>query len=406
MSAASSNLVGDARLEDSTVSDDEAETSDGAGAELSEQLSASSLHEDSVPADCAVLWASLDPVRRCIDFYPRAIAQRLEAALGSGEDRCVLGADFFNATVHLPPDGGFCQTTPGQHMGRSGYKAPGFRSACRIVHPRSARTVTLHGRRVQGEWRLAESGDDAEYSFVEVAPAHCMLCREAAEEPCAPLQTWGAADMGSSDPAVLRKPVVVWQWCRGTPERDGDPMRLGDEMWCPYLSDQNTAIEAAFSAGASAAAVDFEARSLRVTFSPGSPFALQVDTSARKERLVRRALKTVGELRELHARMASTDEEVSGAAQQQRRPCEAVPPDFFCPITQDVMVHPYCTVDGFTYERHAIQTWLLQHDTSPLTGLPLASDQLRPNLGLQEEIREWVERRARSLAGGPGGQEE
>jgi len=121
---------------------------------------------------------------------------------------------------------------------------------------------------------------------------------------------------------------------------------------------------------------------------------------------VRRALKTVGELRELHARMASTDEEVSGAAQQQRRPCEAVPPDFFCPITQDVMVHPYCTVDGFTYERHAIQTWLLQHDTSPLTGLPLASDQLRPNLGLQEEIREWVERRARSLAGGPGGQEE
>ena len=64
-------------------------------------------------------------------------------------------------------------------------------------------------RKCLGEWRLAESGDDAEYSFVEVAPAHCMLCREAAEEPCAPLQTWGAADMASTDPAVLRKPVVA-----------------------------------------------------------------------------------------------------------------------------------------------------------------------------------------------------
>jgi len=46
-----------------------------------------------------------------------------------------------------------------------------------------------------------------------------------------------------------------------------------------------------------------------------------------------------------------------------------------------------CTVDGQTYERAAIETWLEQHATSPVTGAPLASKALVPNLALRDAIR-------------------
>jgi hypothetical protein len=36
-----------------------------------------------------------------------------------------------------------------------------------------------------------------------------------------------------------------------------------------------------------------------------------------------------------------------------------------------VMRNPVCTVDGHTFEREAIEQWLISHDTSPLTGLRL-----------------------------------
>ena len=38
-----------------------------------------------------------------------------------------------------------------------------------------------------------------------------------------------------------------------------------------------------------------------------------------------------------------------------------------CPITQEIMEDPVECADGTTYERKAIQAWLKNHDTSPLT---------------------------------------
>ena len=56
---------------------------------------------------------------------------------------------------------------------------------------------------------------------------------------------------------------------------------------------------------------------------------------------------------------------------------ESVPseePDLvLCPISQEVMEDPVCTADGHTYERREIFRWLCKHDTSPLTGAPVAS---------------------------------
>ena len=45
---------------------------------------------------------------------------------------------------------------------------------------------------------------------------------------------------------------------------------------------------------------------------------------------------------------------------------------------------PCLTVDGHTYERSAIEEWLADHDTSPMTGLTLESKVLIPNNALRQ----------------------
>ena len=56
--------------------------------------------------------------------------------------------------------------------------------------------------------------------------------------------------------------------------------------------------------------------------------------------------------------------------------------ELVCPITLELMVDPVVAADGRTYERAAIEEWLSEHDTSPLTNLALPTKQLRPNLAL------------------------
>jgi hypothetical protein len=57
--------------------------------------------------------------------------------------------------------------------------------------------------------------------------------------------------------------------------------------------------------------------------------------------------------------------------------------DLNCPITGEMMIDPVICVDGHTYERAAILNWLSSHNTSPMTGLPLASKNLIPNIALR-----------------------
>ncbi|CAI5470619.1 unnamed protein product [Closterium sp. Yama58-4] len=47
---------------------------------------------------------------------------------------------------------------------------------------------------------------------------------------------------------------------------------------------------------------------------------------------------------------------------------EDVPPAFVDCITQEIMRDPVITADGHSYERAAIEKWLVHHDTSPMTG--------------------------------------
>lgn len=57
------------------------------------------------------------------------------------------------------------------------------------------------------------------------------------------------------------------------------------------------------------------------------------------------------------------------------------------PFLQAVMTDPVLLLaDSHTYERSAIKAWLSDHSTSPVTGQPLASEDLVPNHALRSII--------------------
>ena len=69
---------------------------------------------------------------------------------------------------------------------------------------------------------------------------------------------------------------------------------------------------------------------------------------------------------------------------------ESLARDLTCPITGEILIDPVVAADGHTYERQAIERWLQDHQTSPLTNAALTSKQLLPNLRLKaiaEEAR-------------------
>ncbi|XP_010555606.1 PREDICTED: U-box domain-containing protein 35 isoform X2 [Tarenaya hassleriana] len=68
------------------------------------------------------------------------------------------------------------------------------------------------------------------------------------------------------------------------------------------------------------------------------------------------------------------------------------PSHFICPLLKDVMNEPCVAADGYTYDRRAIEEWLEQKDTSPMTNSPFPSKNLLPNYTLYTAIMEWRSR--------------
>jgi len=115
----------------------------------------------------------------------------------------------------------------------------------------------------------------------------------------------------------------------------------------------------------------------------------------------RLALKTA-ELQQLHEALGFQASE-SQAARLERRPLHAevgarregeaqklqMEPDFMCPIMHERMTEPVLAADGHTYERQAIETWLRMHNTSPMTGSPLAHRYLTENFALRHLISSY-----------------
>ena len=69
------------------------------------------------------------------------------------------------------------------------------------------------------------------------------------------------------------------------------------------------------------------------------------------------------------------------------------PDDYICSITQELMEDPVFIADGHTYERRAIERWLEDNDTSPMSREEVSEDmELYPNIALKNMIRDWEER--------------
>jgi len=69
------------------------------------------------------------------------------------------------------------------------------------------------------------------------------------------------------------------------------------------------------------------------------------------------------------------------------------PHAFICPITQEMMTDPVLLCETHhTYERTAIEEWLLKHSHDPSTLIPVTNKTLIPNISLRQAIEEWTEK--------------
>ena len=67
------------------------------------------------------------------------------------------------------------------------------------------------------------------------------------------------------------------------------------------------------------------------------------------------------------------------------------PKEFFCPLTQDIMVNPVTTSGGHTYEWSEIAQWFKAgNNKDPATGLELNNNILYPNHALRSSINNFL----------------
>ena len=338
------------------------------------------------------IWLSVDPVRCKVDFYPKTIATRIEKAFQERNiyisNKLVLGKDFFNATIHFHISGSCYQTTPGISIGRVGYKQPGYRSVERININSADEYIDIYSKQVHGEWRICSNCFDSDITFHEKIDKNCLI--ETSLLNVVDLKEWEPEHLNMENPSDLNNSVVVWQWCRGLPEKQGNLMLLDDNWWALYLYPQNKIIEKAFKDEEKDVniTIPFDDSLRRIHFNNDSCFGNQFDDVNNKCRLIRRNIVTVGQLQELMKIINVVPRSISEILADLDD--DNIPREFICCITQSIMNDPVKTVDDQTYDRVAILKWFEKHSTSPLTGLVLPSKQLVSNIELKEQIMQYA----------------
>lgn len=69
-----------------------------------------------------------------------------------------------------------------------------------------------------------------------------------------------------------------------------------------------------------------------------------------------------------------------------------LPDAYYCPITCDLIKEPVLTHEGITYEREAIEVWIMVNGRCPTTRDPLSIEELRPNNNLQKLLMDEKEK--------------
>ena len=66
-----------------------------------------------------------------------------------------------------------------------------------------------------------------------------------------------------------------------------------------------------------------------------------------------------------------------------------IPKEFICPITKNIMIDPAMTSDGHTFERLAIENWMMLKNFSPVTGVTFEHNALLPNIAVKQLIKDF-----------------
>lgn len=67
-----------------------------------------------------------------------------------------------------------------------------------------------------------------------------------------------------------------------------------------------------------------------------------------------------------------------------------IPTSFLCCITKELMINPVIDKDGHSYEKDAIEKWLDNNTTSPITRNVLLPTDLTPNRNLKDSIKQYM----------------
>lgn len=336
-----------------------------------------------------VIWLSLDPVKKNIDFYPKQISEKIEKEYMKRDiympSSCVLGRDFFNATVHFHHNGGCYQTTPGISISRGGFKQPGYRSVKRVKIYKDQTHIKLFIKQIYGEWRIGGDHDDDGDIINKEFDKNLIINLNQNHMIDVSIYSWKPEDLDSEK---LDKNVIVWQWCKGTPENNGDIFKLPNKWWMSYDFNNTSIIENSYKNNDKNIIISLPIIGKRnLIFQSDSCYARQVSLDGTKTRFVRRVVKTVKELNEIFNNI--TIPEINISSLLAALPDNSIPHHFNCCITQDIMTNPVKTIDGFIYERDAIETWFQYKHTAPLTGLLLSSISLEPCIELKKQIEEF-----------------
>lgn len=341
-----------------------------------------------------VCWVSIDPVRCKVDIFPKIIAQRIEKSYIECDrfttSTCILGSDFFNATIHFHPSGTCYQTTPGIYMGRAGFKQSGYRSVKRFKLNNNQNEIIVFSKQINSEWRIANSESDSEIIFEESISNDVIIKYDIIENIHTKITYWNNENLNSNNWDLN---VIIWQWCRGDVENQGNLMLLSDELWVPYLYEQNKTIEENYSNNNFNITINlpFDNSERTIIMEYDSCYGKQLNyttSSSTGFRLIRRKFVTLQELKHLLNKINILPNDPSLLTSILNS--DAIPNEFYCCISQDIMTDPVKTIDNHTYDRKYIDRWFIQHNTSPLTGLHLTSKRLIPNTDLRQKIEKFT----------------
>ena len=347
-----------------------------------------------------VYWCSLDPINCVINFYPKIIAERLENDYSKGNEKTILGADFFDATVHY--DKNILYQTTKATIGPRGYnKHPGYRCVKRVeltnyIENDSINYIHYNIYKNGRYWRFIDDPSLCEKTLTGKIPhdviIHPSICPNNLDKK---ISYWNQ-DMLNDDNVDKTQNIVVWQWCKKTESNNVSLYNLNDDSWIPYLYEQNNIIEDAFTNNNNKVEIilPFDNSKRTISFNNGSCYATQIYQcySESKYRIVRRKIITLQTLIDHFNKINNNNYNNRNNSHKiidELYNSTTIPSEFYCPITQSIMSEPVKTCDGHVYDKCAIEKWFEYKNTSPLTNLCLNNLNLEPYYALYNTINKF-----------------